>query len=62
MDVWKSAFLPEVRYAHFSGPESYETECGPKAFYAFGNHDAMGFSPFFIESTFDLVKEPVTPT
>lgn len=55
-------FLPEVRYEHFSGPESYETACGPKAFYAFGNHDAMGFSPFFIESTSDLVKEPVTPT
>lgn len=55
-------FLPEVRYEHFSGPESYEPACGPKAFYAFGNHDAMGFSPFFIESTSDLVKEPVTAT
>lgn len=55
-------FLPEVRYEHFSGPESYETACGPRAFYAFGNHDAMGFSPFFIESTSDLVKEPVTST
>ena len=55
-------FLPEVRYEHFSGPESYETACGARAFYAFGNHDAMGFSPFFIESTSDLVKEPVTPT
>lgn len=55
-------FLPEVRYEHFSGPESYETACGPKALYAIGNHDAMGFSPFFIESTSDLVKEPVTPT
>jgi len=54
--------LPEVRYEHFSGPESYETACGPKAFYAFGNHDAMGFSPFFIESTSDEVKEPVTAT
>lgn len=53
-------FLPEVRYEHFSGPESYETACGPKAFYAIGNHDAIGFSPFFIESTSDLVKEPVT--
>lgn len=55
-------FLPEVRYEHFSGPESYETACGPKAFYAFGNHDAMGFSPFFIESTTGQVKEPITAT
>jgi hypothetical protein len=53
-------FLPEVRYESFSGPESYETACGPKAFYAFGNHNAIGFSPFFIESTSDLVKEPIT--
>ena len=53
-------FLPEVRYESFSGPESYEPACGPKAFYAFGNHDALGFSPFFIESTSDEVKEPIT--
>lgn len=53
-------FLPEVRYESFSGPESYEPACGPKAFYAFGNHDALGFSPFFIESTSEEVEEPVT--
>ncbi|MEI8112260.1 MAG: DUF5597 domain-containing protein [Bacteroidia bacterium] len=56
-------FLPEVRYEQSSGAGSnYETACGPKAFYAFGNHDAMGFSPFFIESTTGLVKEPITAT
>ena len=53
-------FLPEVRYESFSGSESYEPACGPKAFYAFGNHDALGFSPFFIESTSELVKESIT--
>lgn len=53
-------FLPEVRYESFSGPESYEPACGPKAFYAIGNHNAIGFSPFFIESTSDQVKEPIT--
>ena len=55
-------FLPEVRYESFSGPESYEPACGPKAFYAFGNHDALGFSPFFIESTSVQVEEPITET
>ncbi len=53
-------FLPEVRYESFSGTESYEPACGPKAFYAFGNHDALGFSPFFIESTSESVEEPIT--
>lgn len=37
----------------------YEPACGSKVFYALGNHDAMGFSPFSIESTSDPVKEPI---
>ena len=53
-------FLPEVRYESFSGAESYEPAPGPKAFYAFGNHDALGFSPFHIESTSSLVNESMT--
>ena len=53
-------FLPEVRYESFSGNESYEPACGPKAFYAIGKHNALGFSPFFIESTTGLVEEPIT--
>jgi hypothetical protein len=53
-------FLPEVRYESFFGSESYEPACGPKAFYAFGNHDALGFSPFFIESTTGKVEEPIS--
>jgi beta-galactosidase GanA len=56
-------FLPEVRYERsFGWGSNYETACGPKAFYAFGNHDAMGFSPFFIESTSYLVEEPIAPS
>jgi hypothetical protein len=43
-------FIPEARN---------EPSCGSKIFYAFGNHDAMGFSPFSIESTSDPIKEPV---
>ncbi|MFZ5939898.1 MAG: DUF5597 domain-containing protein [Bacteroidota bacterium] len=53
-------FLPEVRYEQIPG--GYETACGPKAFFSIGNYDALGFSPFFIESTSDLVKEPMTNT
>jgi hypothetical protein len=43
-------FIPEARN---------EPSCGSKVFYALGNHDAMGFSPFSIESTSDPMKEPV---
>ena len=44
-------FIPEARF---------EPACGAKAFYALGNHQAMGFSPFSIESTTDPVKEPIS--
>jgi len=54
-------FLPEVRYEQSSGI-GYQTACGPKAFYAMGNFDAIGFSPFFIESTSDMVGEGMTET
>jgi len=54
-------FLPEVRYEQSHGI-GYETACGPKAFFAFGNLDALGFSPFFIESASDMVAIPMTET
>ena len=44
-------FIPEARY---------EPACSAKAFYALGNHQAMGFSPFSIESTPDPDKEPIS--
>lgn len=44
-------FIPEARF---------EPACGAKAFYALGNHDAMGFSPFSIESTPDPVMETIS--
>jgi beta-galactosidase GanA len=43
-------FIPEARL---------NKETGMKAFYVFGNHNAMGFSPFSIESTDNPEEEPV---
>jgi beta-galactosidase GanA len=43
-------FIPEARL---------NTETGMKAFYVFGNHNTMGFSPFSIESTDNPEGEPV---
>jgi hypothetical protein len=43
-------FIPEAKN---------EPASGSKVFYALGNHDAMGFSPFSIESTSDPIKEPI---
>jgi beta-galactosidase GanA len=43
-------FIPEARR---------EREAGMKAFYVFGNHNAMGFSPFSIESTDNPEEDPI---
>jgi beta-galactosidase GanA len=43
-------FIPEARF---------EPSVGAKMFYAMGNHDAMGFSPFSIESTDNPGKESI---
>jgi len=43
-------FIPEAKF---------EPACSAKAYYAFGNHDAMGFSPFSIESTSNPETEPI---
>ncbi len=43
-------FIPEARR---------EEETGMKAFYVFGNHNAMGFSPFSIESTDNPEEDPI---
>jgi beta-galactosidase GanA len=43
-------FIPEARF---------EPSVGAKMFYAMGNHDAMGFSPFSIESTDNPVDESI---
>ena len=43
-------FIPEARF---------NNETGMKAFYVFGNHNAIGFSPFSIESTENPEEEPL---
>ncbi|MEJ2307126.1 MAG: DUF5597 domain-containing protein, partial [candidate division WOR-3 bacterium] len=43
-------FIPEARF---------NKETGMKAFYVFGNHNTMGFSPFSIESTENPEEEPL---
>jgi beta-galactosidase GanA len=43
-------FIPEARF---------EPSVGAKMFYALGNHDAMGFSPFSIESTDNPAEESI---
>ncbi|MEO0293648.1 MAG: DUF5597 domain-containing protein [candidate division WOR-3 bacterium] len=44
-------FIPEARL---------EPEVGMKAFYVFGNHNAIGFSPFSIESIKALEEEAIS--
>ncbi len=44
-----AVFIPEARF---------EKSVGAKMFYAFGQHNCMGFCPFSIESTTDPEKEP----
>jgi beta-galactosidase GanA len=43
-------FIPEARF---------NKETGMKAFYVFGNHNTIGFSPFSIESTDNPEEEPL---
>ncbi len=44
-------FIPEIRF---------EPSDAPKVFYAIGHYQALGFSPFSIESTENPEEEPIT--
>ncbi|MCD8166699.1 MAG: DUF5597 domain-containing protein, partial [Bacteroides sp.] len=65
-DIYDPGFAGWAAQYHISGnplfiPEiKLEDANAARVFYAFGEHDAMGFSPFYIEDSYDPENNPLT--